>query len=87
MPYDRRTVIAGLAGLPLCALTFKAADAQQIERPSVRLGVANKAHLYYLPLTLAERRGYFRQYGLTVATSDFEGGNRSMRCSPARSMS
>jgi len=71
MPYDRRTLIASLAGLPLCALPFKAADAQQIERPSVRLGVANKAHLYYLPLTLAERRGYFKDYSLTIQMSDF----------------
>ncbi len=78
MQYDRRTLIASLAGLPLCAIHPKAAHAQQIERPSLKLGVANKAHLYYLPLMLAERRGYFKDYDLTIAMSDFEGGGQSL---------
>ena len=78
MQYDRRTLIASLAGLPLCAIPLRAANAQQIERPSLKLGVANKAHLYYLPLTLAERRGYFKDYDLTIAMSDFEGGGQSL---------
>ena len=78
MQYDRRTLIASLAGLPLCAIPLRAAYAQQIERTSLKLGVANKAHLYYLPLTLAERRGYFKDYGLTIAMSDFEGGGQSL---------
>jgi len=51
---------------------------QQLERSSLKLGVANKAHLYYLPLTLAERRGHFKDYGLTIATGDFEGGGQSL---------
>jgi hypothetical protein len=58
MAYDRRTFTAGLAGLALCATFSRVAQAQQVERPSLKLGVANKAHLYYLPLTLAERRGH-----------------------------
>ena len=78
MEHDRRTFVAGIASLPLCAIPFKAADAQQIERPSLKLGVANKAHLYYLPLTLAERRGHFKDYGLTITMSDFEGGGQSL---------
>ena len=55
MQYDRRSLIASLASLPFCQIPFGAARAQQVERPSLKLGVANKAHLYYLPLTLAER--------------------------------
>jgi ABC-type nitrate/sulfonate/bicarbonate transport system substrate-binding protein len=51
---------------------------QQLERSSLKLGVANKAHLYYLPLTVAERRGHFKDYGLTIATGDFEGGGQSL---------
>jgi NitT/TauT family transport system substrate-binding protein len=31
-----------------------------------------------LPLTLAERRGHFRDYGLNVAITDFEGGAQSL---------
>ena len=78
MQYDRRSLIASLASLPFCQIPFGAARAQQVERPSLKLGVANKAHLYYLPLTLAERRGHFKDYGLTVTLSDFEGGGQSL---------
>src|SRR6266700_498288 len=78
MQYDRRTLIASLAGLPLCAISHKVAHAQQIERPSLKLGVANKAHLYYLPLTLAERRGHFKDYGLAITITNFEGGAQSL---------
>lgn len=77
MSYDRRTFTAGLAGFALSALS-EPVWAQQVEKPSLRLGVANKAHLYYLPLTLAERRGHFKDYGLNVAITDFEGGAQSL---------
>ena len=78
MAYDRRTFSTGLAVVALCATFSRTAQAQQIEQPSLRLGVANKAHLYYLPLTLAERRGHFKDYGLNVAITDFEGGAQSL---------
>ena len=78
MTYDRRTFSTGLASVALCATFSRTAQAQQVERPSITLGVANKAHLYYLPLTLAERRGHFKDYGITIATSDFEGGGQSL---------
>ncbi len=78
MVYCRRTITAGLASFALLAPLCGVARTQQPERSPLRLGVANKAHLYYLPLTLAERRGYFKDYGLNVAISDFEGGGQSL---------
>jgi len=78
MTYDRRTFSTGLASVALCATFSRTAQAQQVERPSLTLGVANKAHLYYLPLTLTERRGHFKEYGLTITTADFEGGGQSL---------
>jgi NitT/TauT family transport system substrate-binding protein len=63
MDVDRRAFTAGLAGFAFSTTLSGLARAQQLEKPSVRLGVANKAHLYYLPLTLAERR---QDYGLNV---------------------
>src|ERR1700730_10478212 len=88
LQYNRRAFTAGMASLLTSPLCLDLAHAQQIERSSLKLGVGNRAHLYYLPVTIADRRGYFRDYGLTVTTSDFEGGGRrSMPCSPARSMS
>ena len=75
--YNRRAFTAGVASLLLCPVSLDRADAQQLESSTLKLGVANKAHLYYLPVTIAERRGYFRDYGLTIAISDFEGGGQA----------
>jgi NitT/TauT family transport system substrate-binding protein len=76
MRYNRRAFTVGTASLLLCA-TLDSLHGQRLERSSLKLGVANKAHLYYLPVTLAERRGYFRNYGLAIAMSDFEGGGQT----------
>jgi NitT/TauT family transport system substrate-binding protein len=70
MDWDRRTFAAGLASSAFFA-AFPGAQAQQLE--NLKLGVGNKSHLYYLPLTLAERRGHFKHYGLDVSIVDFEG--------------
>src|SRR6476661_10517822 len=77
MGCDRRAFAAGLASLVLCPSSSGVAYGQQLERSSLKLGVANKAHLYYLPVTIAERRGHFRDYGLAIAMSDFEGGGQA----------
>jgi NitT/TauT family transport system substrate-binding protein len=77
MDWDRRTFAAGLASSAFFA-AFPGAQAQQLEKPSLKLGVGNKSHLYYLPLTLAERRGHFKHYGLDVSIVDFEGGAQSL---------
>jgi NitT/TauT family transport system substrate-binding protein len=77
MDVDRRAFMAGVTGFMLATVP-SGVGAQLLEKPSIRLGVANKAHLYYLPLTLAERRGHFRDYGLNVAITDFEGGAQSL---------
>jgi NitT/TauT family transport system substrate-binding protein len=77
MQYSRRAFTAGMASLTLHPAPLDFARAQQLERTSLKLGVANKAHLYYLPVTIAERRGHFRDYGLSVTMSDFEGGGQA----------
>lgn len=58
---------------------FGAAQAGEIEKPSLTLGVGGKPLLYYLPLTLAERLGYFKDEGLTVEINDFGGGSKSLQ--------
>jgi NitT/TauT family transport system substrate-binding protein len=78
LQYNRRAFTAGMAGLLLCLVSRDLAHGQQLERSSLKLGVANKPHLYYLPVTIAKRRGHFRDYGLAVAMSDFEGGGQSL---------
>src|SRR5204862_783941 len=37
------------------------------------------AALYYLPLTICERLGYFKEQGLEVAINDFRGGAQSLQ--------
>ncbi|GLK83717.1 ABC transporter substrate-binding protein [Ancylobacter defluvii] len=56
-----------------------AAQAGEIEKPNLTLGVGGKPLLYYLPLTLAEQLGYFKDEGLTVEINDFGGGAKSLQ--------
>lgn len=78
MHYNRRAFTAGMASVVLCTAFLDSVHGQQLERSSLKLGVANKAHLYYLPVTIAERRGHFSDYGLAIAMTDFEGGGQSL---------
>jgi NitT/TauT family transport system substrate-binding protein len=77
MQHSRRAFTAGVASLALCPAFNDLVHAQQLERSSLKLGIANKAHLYYLPVTIAERRGHFLDYRLAVTTRDFEGGGQA----------
>jgi NitT/TauT family transport system substrate-binding protein len=43
------------------------------------LGVGGKPLLYYLPLTIAERKGFFKEQGLEVEINDFGGGAKSLQ--------
>src|SRR6202023_1796709 len=42
-------------------------------------GVGGKTALYYLPLTICERLGYFKEQGLDVTINDFRGGAQSLQ--------
>jgi NitT/TauT family transport system substrate-binding protein len=53
--------------------------AQMPEKRAVTIAVGGKAALYYLPLTLAERLGYFKDAGLDVQILDFAGGAKSLQ--------
>ncbi len=55
-----------------------AAAAATLEKPRVHIAVGGKAGLYYLPLTIAERLGYFKDEGLDVEISDFAGGSKAL---------
>ena len=39
---------------------------------------AARSALYYLPLALTERLGYFKEQGLNVEINDFKGGSQSL---------
>ncbi len=61
------------------ALAFAAGVQAQVEKPDVHIAIGGKSALYYLPLTLTERLGYFKDEGLNVRISDFPGGSRSLQ--------
>ena len=63
-------------GFALLLLAFSAQG--QIEKRDVHTAVGGKVALYYLPLTITERLGYFKDEGLNVRISDFAGGTRSL---------
>lgn len=46
---------------------------------TVRLAVGGKPVIFYLPLTVTERLGYFKAEGLDVEISDFAGGARALQ--------
>jgi NitT/TauT family transport system substrate-binding protein len=54
------------------------AGAQTLEKKDVRLGVGGASALYYLPLALTERLGFFKAQGLNVEVNDFKGGSQSL---------
>ena len=51
----------------------------QIEKRDVHIAVGGQASFYYLPLTVAERLGYFKEEGLNLKLSDFAGGAVALR--------
>lgn len=77
MSFSRRAALAALA--LSAALGVAPAFAQNAEKPKVTLGVGGKALLYYLPLTVAEKKGFFKDQGLEVEINDFGGGAKSLQ--------
>jgi NitT/TauT family transport system substrate-binding protein len=73
-----RFLTAAMAIVAAAAFVGVAA-AQEPERKSVTLAVGGKGLLYYLPLTLAERLGHFKEQGLDMTIHDFAGGAKSLQ--------
>ncbi len=71
---------ASALALVIFATGLAAAHAQagKPELTNVRLSVGGKPGLFYLPLTLTERLGYFKDAGLAVEISDFAGGGKAL---------
>src|SRR5262245_6249782 len=68
-----------LSTIALALALAGAAQAQAPEKRQVTLAVGGKSALYYLPLTIAERLGHFKEQGLDVTINDFRGGAQSLQ--------
>src|SRR5207244_1990076 len=82
--FDVAGVFAGMFVLAVFVLAFgllasHPAQAQAVEKPGVTLAVGGKSGLCYLPLTITERLGYFKEQGLDVSINDFAGGAKSLQ--------
>ena len=75
----RRWNIAVAAVAASLALVVPASHAQAPEKSKVVVGVGGKTLFYYLPLTIAEQKGYFKAEGLDVEIQDFAGGARALQ--------
>ncbi len=70
MPFTRRQLIASAAAATaMCSVPPVFASSK-----SVKIAVGGKALYYYLPISIAESLGYFKDEGLDVEIIDFQGG-------------
>ena len=71
----RAVLVAAAATVVFPALV----SAQALEKKKVTIAVGGKNLLYYLPLTVAEQKGFFKDEGLDVEIVDFAGGARALQ--------
>ena len=68
------------AAAALLALAFAlSAGAQAPEKKKITIAVGGKSLFYYLPLSIAERKGFFKDEGLEVDIPDFPGGAKALQ--------
>ena len=72
-------VVVALAAFSMMMLTSNASVAQPLEKKKITIAVGGKTLFYYLPLTIAERQGYFKDEGLEVEIPDFAGGAKALQ--------
>lgn len=79
MQVSRRNLLkaAGVAGVAMSAPGIL--RAQSLETTDVTIAVGGKALIYYLPLSIADLRGYFKDEGLNAKVIDFAGGSKALQ--------
>ncbi|HEY6912300.1 MAG TPA: ABC transporter substrate-binding protein [Myxococcales bacterium] len=68
-----------VAAVLAVAVPLPSRAAGKPEHPHVKLAVGGRSLFYYLPLTLADRLGYFKDEGLEVEIADFPGGAKALQ--------
>lgn len=75
----QRSIGKQLFVLALACASSSAIAQGTLEKRDVHIAVGGQASFYYLPLTVAERLGYFKEEGLNIKLSDFAGGAVALR--------
>jgi NitT/TauT family transport system substrate-binding protein len=77
---NRRAFTTAAAALAAATIAAPMVRAQgRLEKTKIALAVGGKAAFYYLPLTISEQLGYFKDEGLDVEISDFAGGAKALQ--------
>ena len=81
MAISRRNLmkIAGVSGMVAMAPSFVRAQNAKPEKTDVSIAVGGQALVYYLPLSIADINGYFKEEGLNVKIADFAGGSKALQ--------
>ena len=72
-----RTIVA--AALAVVALAACAPKPGEGAGPAVRIGIGGQPLLVYLPTTLADRLGFYRDAGVEVKMEDLQGGSKALQ--------
>src|SRR6266540_4547486 len=75
----RHVVCGAIAAIAVALLTPAAGAQDQPEVPKPRLAVGGKSAIFYLPLSVTERLGYFKDAGLEVEIADVQSGARALQ--------
>jgi NitT/TauT family transport system substrate-binding protein len=74
-----KRLVRMLAALAVGTMVAVTAGAQAPEKKKITIAVGGKNLFYYLPLSVAERKGYFKDEGLDVEIPDFAGGAKALQ--------
>lgn len=79
MAISRREVLKAASLLGVAGVLPSRVWAQGLEKPSLTIAVGGQSLIYYLPLTVAHLRGYFKDEGLNAQVVDFAGGSKALQ--------
>ena len=74
-----RPKICAFVPLCLCVCSILLVSCSRTQEPTtIRMAVGGQTQFIYLPLTLADRLGYFKDEGVPVQISDLRGGSEAL---------
>lgn len=79
MAISRREVLKAASLLGVAGVLPGRVWAQGLEKSSLTIAVGGQSLIYYLPLTVAHLRGYFKDEGLDAQVVDFAGGSKALQ--------
>jgi NitT/TauT family transport system substrate-binding protein len=77
-----KSIGSAAAVRPAAALSLQTYTATAQDKPAqvkLRLAVGGKSAIFYLPLSVTERLGYFKEVGLDVEIADVQSGARALQ--------